>query len=516
MPLDPTPSRVVEIAGEDGPPISVTRWDGDPALVAMLLLPTRDELTRGYDRYGSAMAEMGVTVMIPTRTLEPGDDALATVERLLGALRAERSAPPVVLVGHGIGGLIAADYLVSGRPDPDIAVLIGPDLGADSRPSLVERMVPWRRTAQSEVEATHARVAAELHGIAVRTRVEAGGQDEFATGRAWVELMRAVRPGHGSIYPALGHDLPNEPGWRDRAQDLVGWIHRATREQWPDALPPAPDGEAWSRLTRAEATAAHEAYVASEDERLARFRDQVARGGGPELTTSREGMVHLGAWLLDAVEVGPRDVDPPAWAKVALIGPMRRLSSESLWLIDGAATHVAASLRSLEPTLHWELCTDRIDANYQRTVLEPIHLAPPVPATGFFNQLTKDEPDGEWLARPWDAWVEAIEMVRAHPDALDADPLPLDEVAVDPYDGDRWNAQIWIPEGAEAVLGTERFERLETQIRRLKGVEDLAWEDREVMLVRVAPGTDPEDLRRRVVAVLRRARKSAETEGDEP
>ena len=398
MPLDPIPSRVVEITGDDAPPISVTRWDGEPDLVAMLLLPTRDELTRGYDRYGSAMAEMGVTVMIPTRTLEPGDDALATVERLLGALRAERSARPVVLVGHGIGGLIAADYLVSGRPDPDIAVLIGPDLGADRRPSLAERMVPWRRTAKSEVEATQARVAAGLHGIAVRTRVEAGGQDEFATGRAWVELMRAVRPGHGSIYPALGHDLPNEPGWRDRAQDLVGWIHRATREQWPDALPPAPDGEAWSRMTRAEATAAHEAYVASEDERLARFRDQVARRGGPELAATREGMARLGAWLLDAVEVGPRDADPPAWANGAI-----DRSDAAAFEREPLAHRRCSQPRggfstSLEPTLRWELCTTRIDANYQRTVLAPIHLSPPVPATGIFNQLTKDEPDGEWLA----------------------------------------------------------------------------------------------------------------------
>jgi hypothetical protein len=514
MPLSPIPSRVVEIATEDGPPISVTRWDGDPDVVGMLLLPTRDELTRGYDRYGGAMAELGVSVVVPTVPLEPGDDALPTVERLLAVLRGERSAPPVVLAGHGIGGLIAADYLVSERPDPDLAVLIGPDLGVERRPSLVERMLPWQRKASSGVEATQARVAAGLRGIAVRTRVEAGGQDEFATGRVWMELLRSVPPGYGSIYPALGHDLPNEAGWRDRAQELVNWFLRAAREQWPDALPPAPDGDDWRRMTRAEAAAAHDAYVGSEDERLARFRDEVARRGGPALTATREGMTQLGAWLLDTVEVGPRDADPPDWANVALIGPMRRLSSESLWLIDGAATHVAAALRSLEPTLHWELCTDRIDAYYQRTVLEPIHLQPPVPAAVIFRQLTSDEPDGDWLAKAWDAWIEAVELARKDPQAFDADPLPLDEVAVDPYDVDPWNAQIWIPEGAEAVLGTERFERLGAQIRRLKGVEDLAWEDREVMLIRAAPGLDPDDLRRRVVTLLRRARKGAESEAD--
>jgi pimeloyl-ACP methyl ester carboxylesterase len=171
MPLSPIPSRVVEIAGDDGRSLSVTRWDGDPDLVAMLLLPTREGLTRGYDRYGSALAGMGVSVMIPTFTLEPGEGALGTFEWLLQVVRSERSAPPVVLAGHGMGGLLAADYLVSERPQPDLAVLIGPELGADRRRSLVERMLPLRgRRAPSEVEAAQARVAAGLQGIRVRTR----------------------------------------------------------------------------------------------------------------------------------------------------------------------------------------------------------------------------------------------------------------------------------------------------------------------------------------------------------
>jgi hypothetical protein len=92
------------------------------------------------------------------------------------------------------------------------------------------------------------------------------------------------------------------------------------------------------------------------------------------------------------------------------------------------------------------------------------------------------------------------------------DPLPLDEVAVDEYDHPRWNAQIWIPEGAETVLGSERFQDLAERISRLKGVEDLAWEDREVMLVRLAAGMERDDLRKRVVQVLRRALRAAEAD----
>ncbi|MGH2455494.1 MAG: hypothetical protein ACRDHD_04475 [Candidatus Limnocylindria bacterium] len=84
------------------------------------------------------------------------------------------------------------------------------------------------------------------------------------------------------------------------------------------------------------------------------------------------------------------------------------------------------------------------------------------------------------------------------------------------YDGGRWNAQIWIPERAEAVLGPDRFARLGDRIGRLKGVGDLAWEDREVMLVRISSDVEPEDLRRRVAAVLRRARQAAEADAEPP
>ena len=498
MPRFAIPSRVVEIGLLDGRSIEVARWDGEPDLVAMLLLPARPELTDGYERYGGALAESGVSVLLPTATLEPGPGALATIEHLLGALRSERSRPPVVLAGHGIGGRVALDYLASQRPRPDLAVLIGPDLPAERRPSLVERLLG--RSPPSEVKEA-------LGPFDVRTHLQAGGMHPAAAA-----FLRSQRPGDASIYPALGQDLPNEPGWRERAAALAGWIERATREQWPDALPPALARDRWERMTRAEATAAHEAYVAGEPDRLARFRDLVARRGGPELTATREGMARLGAWLLEAMEVGPWDADRPDWARDAVSGLVRRLSSESLWLIDGAASHVAASLRSLEPTLRWELCTERIDAYYHRTVLEPIHLAPPVPATAITRELTKDEPNGDWLAGTWDAWMQAVRAVRDNPQALDPDPLPLDEVAVDPYDGDPWNAQIWIPEGAEAVLGSERFGRLGERMRRLKGIEDLAWEDREVMLIRLAPGVAVDDVRRRVVALLRRERKGAETD----
>lgn len=73
---------------------------------------------------------------------------------------------------------------------------------------------------------------------------------------------------------------------------------------------------------------------------------------------------------------------------------------------------------------------------------------------------------------------------------------------------------MWIPEGTEAVLGERRFEQLADQIRRLEGVERLVWEDREVMIARLASGVDRGELRKRIVEVVRRARRAAEARVD--
>jgi hypothetical protein len=70
-------------------------------------------------------------------------------------------------------------------------------------------------------------------------------------------------------------------------------------------------------------------------------------------------------------------------------------------------------------------------------------------------------------------------------------------------------------EGALAVLGEERFEELPRRLARLKGVLDLVHEDREVFPIRAADGQDLDELRRRVVGVVRRLRDAAEREADD-
>jgi hypothetical protein len=99
-----------------------------------------------------------------------------------------------------------------------------------------------------------------------------------------------------------------------------------------------------------------------------------------------------------------------------------------------------------------------------------------------------------------DEWETGPDEVRAL----------IDEIGVDPVDGDRdWNAQIWIPEYAEPILGGEIFESLEARLGAIPGIERLVWEDREVFLARVANGTDLEDVRQHVVDAVRGAIRDA-------
>jgi hypothetical protein len=258
--------------------------------------------------------------------------------------------------------------------------------------------------------------------------------------------------------------------------------------------------------------AAFEFYVASESDRLQQFDELVARLGGPTLACDRESMDRFGAWLLDALEWGEDQDRAPKWFRSQGIG--HEVSADSLYLIEGLGTRFAACLREHAPELEWRLCTTTLHSLecYQRPVLEPIHLAPPIPASAALYKA-RDEVPGrqrQWLRGAWDAWQSTLAAARAggfvkQPD----DFLPLEEIAIDPYDHERFNAQIWIPEGAEAALGEARFAELSVRLARLKGIEDLVHEDREVFLIRVAPDQDLDALRSRVVGVVGRMKDAA-------
>jgi alpha-beta hydrolase superfamily lysophospholipase len=94
------------------------------------------------------------------------------IEDRLAASRLE--GLPSAIYGHSVGGLLVADYLLDGRPLPDVAVLSAPALGAKVNPALrlalpllatilprVAISNPWDGAALSRDPAIGAAVAAD-------------------------------------------------------------------------------------------------------------------------------------------------------------------------------------------------------------------------------------------------------------------------------------------------------------------------------------------------------------------
>jgi acylglycerol lipase len=548
-------------AARDGTMRRYLRWPARSPFMGLLLLHTFGSHAGRYGRVAGDIALSGVTIEAfdmaghGTAAQERGNAPswsilLDDVEDRLAALRADLPALPVGIYGHGLGGLIAADYLESERPQPDLALLMSPSLTFAApipswRLALRRRfgsggirLVPdasalaidealvedWRRDplvvwefAPAFIEMAQGaakRVAAGLERIDLPLLILHGGEDPIAPARGWFDLRRPGdidRP--MSIISGLRHDVPNDRGWRERSSWHRSFMRGAGERHWPGTTPDPAQPHRYEKMPRARAVAEFEAYVAGEDERLRTFDEIVARRGGPSPGCDRESMDRFGAWLVDALEWGEPPSNPPKWVPRA--GTGHELSADSIALIDGLATRIASCFRAAAPQLEWRLCTTKIDAYYHRPILEPLHLCPPIPATKVFSVAREDAPDRHWLGKIWDAWERNLEAVRARgfvdiPD----DPLPLDEIVVDEYEHPRFNAQIWIPEGAEAVLGESRFVELPARLARLKGVEELVHEDREVFLIRAAPDRDLDSVRTGVVGVVRRMKQAAAAEAE--
>jgi hypothetical protein len=85
----------------------------------------------------------------------------------------------------------------------------------------------------------------------------------------------------------------------------------------------------------------------------------------------------------------------------------------------------------------------------------------------------------------------------------------FEDVSVEAIDGDPdFNAELWISEAAETVLGREAYDGLYDRFAAIPGVERLDWEDRERFLVRLRPGTDVHAVRDAARRTLREARAS--------
>ena len=262
------------------PDLLVRRWPvtGRP-WAAMLIVHGIAEHSGRYERTGEGCAAAGVDVAAidlrgnggsgGTRAfVDRWSDYLDDVESQLGHIRARARNVPVVLLGHSLGGLVALDYVTSGRPAPDLLVLSSPALDSTipawkkAMARVLSRVGPRIRIKNEltgdqlstdptvgeryfadplVVRTTTTRLAAEalgaqergtqsLDSLAIPTLVFHGTADTIVP-VASSEPLAAVAGVRRTVYPGLCHETMNEPSGPAVVADVVAWL----REQVGDS-----------------------------------------------------------------------------------------------------------------------------------------------------------------------------------------------------------------------------------------------------------------------------------------
>lgn len=246
------------------------RWQPAEAKAAMLVVHGLGEHSGRYQHVGEFFAERGIDVLAFDNRgfgqsggrrahVDRFDDYLDDVEELLALRRA--LGLPLVLLGHSLGGLIAASYLVSDRPQPDIAVLSSPALGAEIpawqrlvapvagrlAPSLFLKSPPQEGVLSRDPAVEHAfqtdpltvfgvtaglgreiiramkHTSANLDRIRVPTYVFHGEEDELVPQEVSLPLRDSPMVQYRS-WPILRHECLNEPERVEVLAEIAEWV----------------------------------------------------------------------------------------------------------------------------------------------------------------------------------------------------------------------------------------------------------------------------------------------------
>jgi alpha-beta hydrolase superfamily lysophospholipase len=132
-------SSVETVAARDGTPLLARVWPtpGEP-WGTVLVVHGQGEHSGRHDATAGRFAAAGLAASSYDHRgygasggrrafVDQWDDLLDDVEDRLDAGRLD--GVPSAIYGHSLGGLVVADYLLSDRPQPDVAVLSAPALG---------------------------------------------------------------------------------------------------------------------------------------------------------------------------------------------------------------------------------------------------------------------------------------------------------------------------------------------------------------------------------------------------
>jgi alpha-beta hydrolase superfamily lysophospholipase len=267
----------------DGLVLLTRHWEADDPWAALLLVHGLGEHSGRYEHVGDYFTAAGIETFAYDHRGNGGSDGRRgdidgwsryhddMVERL-AAVRAVSGARPVIVYAHSMGGLIAAGYLLSDRPRPDLTVLSAPGLDSTlarwkvALAPVLGRIVPTLSvpngvrmdTLSRDPEVGRRLLADPLNGrtstarfgaeaIREQQRVRAGanaiggptlvihGLDDGLVPASASEPFEGAPGVERRTYPGLRHELHNEPEWRSVLDDVIGWIRqRATLRTQPN------------------------------------------------------------------------------------------------------------------------------------------------------------------------------------------------------------------------------------------------------------------------------------------
>ena len=253
----------------------------------MVLLHGLGEHSGRYEGFADRLAAAGIDVhAYDERGFGASDGRRAWVARwselhddLERVVAEVRTADPLVLYGHSLGGLVATGYVVDGRPSPDLLVLSAPGIDDElarwkhlaSR--LLDRIAPGLRVAngirRADLEddplvqetttahlgraafAEQARLQAvldRLDRMPVPTLVYRGADDPIVPARTLDRFARLADV-TTRTYPGLRHETHNARTGERVADDVIAWIREqaaglapAARSALEATVPVAPPG----------------------------------------------------------------------------------------------------------------------------------------------------------------------------------------------------------------------------------------------------------------------------------
>ena len=267
----------------DGLALLTRHWQADDPWAAVLLVHGLGEHSGRYEHVGDHFAAAGLDTYAYDHRGNGGSDGVrGDIDRWsryhddmaerLAAVREASDGRPVIVYAHSMGGLIAAGYLLSDRPRPDVAVLSAPGLDSTlarwkvALAPILGRIVPTlsvpngvRVETLSRDPAVGRRLLADpLNGRASTTRFGAEAVREQRRVRAGAKGIggptlvihglddglvpaSASEPFEGApgverrTYPGLRHEMHNEPEWQNVLDDVIDWIReRATLRAQPN------------------------------------------------------------------------------------------------------------------------------------------------------------------------------------------------------------------------------------------------------------------------------------------